>query len=164
MASLSSATAAGINLNASDFDRLAGLLAAMPEFRAVQSRMDFLDDVFAGLPRRNDLQALFNLDGTARGVAVRVISRLTQFGQDEPGRETLGVLINKLLSSYIGSGEDAIFLRELFTRYPLQTEPVAARPAHRQSDQPVLEQLLPEPAGLVYRPGIALPGLSALRR
>ena len=113
-------------LTPDDSERLVGLLSAMPEFRTVQGRVDFLDDVFAGSPRKNDLLSLINLDGNPRGVAVRVITRLTQFGQAEPGQETLGVLINKLLS-YIGSGTDANFLRDLFTRYPLKGTPVSTR-------------------------------------
>jgi len=48
------------------------------------------------------------------------------FGQDEPGRETLGVLINKLIANR-GGGDDADFLRELMARYPFTTRPVAAR-------------------------------------
>lgn len=117
----------GIALSGEDFEWLAGILAALPEFRTAQGRLDFLDDVFAGSPRRADVLALLNLDGVPRGVAVRVIARLTQFGQDEPGRETLGVLVNKLLI-YGGGSVDADFLRGLFARYPLRTEPAATQP------------------------------------
>lgn len=146
--SAATAPAAGISLTAADFDTLAGILAATPEFRTAQGRLDFLDDVFAGSPRRADVLALLNLDGAPRGVAVRVISRLTQFGQDEPGRETLGILINKLLGSYAGGGADADFLRDLFTRYPLKTEPVAGRPVDdwrgHESPEDVQEKIIGE--------------------
>ena len=121
-----SAAAAQWQLRQPDFDRLAGLLANMPEFRTVNGRVDFLDDVFAGSPRKNDLLSLINLDGNPRGVAVRVITRLVQFGQDKSGQETLGVLINKLLT-YLGSGPDADFLRGLFDTYPLTGTPVSVR-------------------------------------
>ena len=127
MTTNAAATSGSIQLTADDFDQLAGILAAVPEFRSTQGRLDFLDDVFAGSPRRRDILGLLNLGGAPRGVAVRVIARLTQFGQDEPGRETLGVLVNKLLT-YLGGGGDADFLRGLFARYPLHTEPAATQP------------------------------------
>ncbi|MCP4423016.1 MAG: trypsin-like peptidase domain-containing protein [Chloroflexi bacterium] len=123
---LAASPPARLQLSQTDFERLVGLLASMPEFRTAAGRVDFLDDVFAGSPRKDDVLTLINLDGNPRGVAVRVITRLTQFGQAEPGRETLGVLINKLLS-YIGGGADADFLRGLFDRYPLAGVPVSAR-------------------------------------
>ena len=122
-----SASPSGVHLTPADFDRLAGILAATSEFRSIQGRLDFLDDVFAGSPRKHDVLGLLNLDGAPRGVAVRVIARLTQFGQDEPGQETLGVLVNKLLAAYSGGGSDRDFLRDLFARYPLHTEPAATR-------------------------------------
>ncbi len=115
-----------LQLSQPDFDQLTTLLAGMPEFRTVGGRVDFLDDVFAGSARKTDVLSLINLDGNPRGVAVRVITRLMQFGQDEPGQETLGVLINKLLS-YLGSGPDAEFLRGLFSRYPLTGTPASVR-------------------------------------
>ncbi len=137
----------GINLNRTDFDRLVGILAAMPEFRSETTRIDFLDDVFAGSPRKTDVLSLLNLSGTPRGVAVRVITRLTQFGQDEPGQETLGVLINKLLS-YIGAGADADFLRALFDRYPLSGAPASTRGVDdwrgRERPQEVQEKVIGE--------------------
>ncbi|MCZ7672393.1 MAG: hypothetical protein M5U34_37340 [Chloroflexi bacterium] len=50
-------------LSQADFDQLAGLLAGTSEFRTVSGRVDFLDDVFAGSPRKNDVLGLINLDG-----------------------------------------------------------------------------------------------------
>jgi S1-C subfamily serine protease len=113
-----------LQLETADFDRLAGLLAAMAEFRTETGRVTLLDDVFAGSPRRNDVLSLLDLGGAPRTAAVRTISRLSLFGQDEPGQETLGVLINKVLA-YMGAGPDADFLKGLFTRYPLEGRPVA---------------------------------------
>lgn len=140
-------TGPGIQLDSDDFDRLVDILTAMPEFRSVQSRLDFLDDVFAGSPRKNDVLGLLNLDGQPRGVAVRVITRLTQFGQDEPGQETLGVLFNKLLS-YLGGGADADFLRDLFNRYPFHGEPIATRAIDdwrgRETPEDVEEKIIGE--------------------
>ena len=114
-------------LGRQDHDRLAGLLAALPEFRSESRRLDFLDDVFAGSPRKDDLLGLLDLGGAPRAAAVRLIERLTRFGQDEPGQETLGLLINRLLA-YSGGGPDADFLRGLFASYPLKSTPVATHP------------------------------------
>ena len=113
-------------LQPDDSDHLVRLLAALPDFRLDRTRLDFLDDVFAGSPRKQDILGLLDVSGTSRGAAVRLITRLTQFGQDEPGQETLGVLINKL-HTYIGGGTDADFLRDLFGRYPLKGTPTASR-------------------------------------
>jgi hypothetical protein len=140
-------TSEHLQLNQEDFDRLGSLLARIPEFRTVMGRVDFLDDVFAGSPRRDDVLGHINLDGSPRGVAGRVITRLTQFGQDEPGQETLGVLINKLLS-YLGSGPDANFLRDLFLRYPLKGAPASTRGIDdwrgRESPDDVQEKVIGE--------------------
>jgi len=105
----------GVQLNGEEFDRLVNILAETPEFRTETTRLDFFDDVFAGSPRKTDILSLINLSGTPRGVAVRVINRLIQFGQVEPGQEALDVMINKLLS-YMGGGENAEFLRGLVDR------------------------------------------------
>lgn len=112
-----------INLSSQDHDQLITILSQHPDWRQPADRIAFLDDVFAGAPRRQDILALIDLSGAPHMVALRTISRLTHFGQDVPGREALGVLINKLLSSG-GDSADAVFLRELFERYPFETSPV----------------------------------------
>jgi S1-C subfamily serine protease len=136
-----------ITLSQDDFDRLTGILRQMPEFRTADRQVDFLDDVFAGSPRKADILGWLPLGGAPQAVAVRLITRLTQFGQDEPGRETLGVLVNKLLA-YGGGGEDADFLRSLFDRYPLEGEPLATRPLDnwrgRESPEDVQEKIIGE--------------------
>jgi V8-like Glu-specific endopeptidase len=116
-----------IQLAQTDFDRLVDILSARQEWSTAQARLDFMSEVFAGSPRRADILSTLNLDGAPRGVAVRVIGKLAAFGQDESGRESLGVLVNKLLI-YLGGGDDADFLRGLFARYPFATGPAAARP------------------------------------
>jgi V8-like Glu-specific endopeptidase len=136
-----------IPLTKEDFTHLTGILRELPDFRTVNRRVDFLDDVFAGSPRKGDVLGLLDVDGAPQAVAVRLITRLTQFGQDEPGQETLGVLINKLLT-YLGGGEDADFLRSLFTRYPLKGSPAATRGLDdwrgRESPQDVQEKIIGE--------------------
>ena len=83
-------------------------------------------DVFAGSARKKDILPQIDLDGTPRSTAIRVIHRLATFGQDEPGRESLGVLINKLIT-YLGGGDDPDFLCDLLIRYPFTTQPVVVR-------------------------------------
>lgn len=115
-----------VSLTADDLERVVTILATMPDFRTAQQRVDLLTDVFAGTPRSDDIVTSLDLDGTPRAVAVRVVQRLQMFGQDEPGREALGVLINKMLS-YLGGGDGAETLRGVLVRYPLATPPTADR-------------------------------------
>ena len=137
-----------LQLSQPDFDQLVGILSQQPDFRAVQGRIDLLTEVLAGSLRKADLLGSLNFDGNARGVAVRVIERLVTFGQDEPGQEALGRLINKLLS-YIGGGSEAEFLRGLFQRYPLNVSVTAARGMAddwrgNETDDKVLEKIIGE--------------------
>jgi outer membrane protein assembly factor BamB len=112
---------AGIQLSRKDFDRLAGIMAQMPEFRSISTRSDFFLDVFIGTPIHRRVMGLLDLDGSPRLVAVRAITQLASFGQDKPGHETLALLLNRLLE-YMGGGPDADFLRGLFDRYRLGGE------------------------------------------
>jgi tetratricopeptide (TPR) repeat protein len=112
---------AGIQLSREDFDRLAGILAQMPEFRSISTRSDFFLDVFIGTPLYGRIMGLLDLDGSPRMVAVRAITQLARFGQDKSGHETLALLLNRLLD-YMGGGPDADFLGGLFDRYRLGGE------------------------------------------
>jgi V8-like Glu-specific endopeptidase len=136
-----------IQLSQDDFDRLSSVLSRHGEWQGVRSRIDFMVDVLAGSPRNVDLLGQLDLDGTPRGTAVRTVQRLMAFGQDQPGREALGVLINKLIASR-GGGDDANFLRELLTRYPFTTHPVAARGMAgwhgEETDEAVAEKIIGE--------------------
>jgi hypothetical protein len=75
-----------------------------------------MDEVFAGSGRRQDILPRVDLSGQPKAAAVSSIIFLKDFGQDEPGRETLGVLINKLIASF-GGGEQVEYLRKLMRRY-----------------------------------------------
>jgi len=136
-----------IQLSQNDFDRLVAILSQHGEWQSVRGRIDFMGDVFAGSPRKADLLTQLDLDGAPRGTAVRVIQRLATFGQDEPGREALGLLINKLIA-YLGGGEDADFLRDVLARYPFATQPVAARGLGgwrgNETEQGVAEKIIGE--------------------
>ncbi|MEM7798700.1 MAG: trypsin-like peptidase domain-containing protein [Chloroflexota bacterium] len=115
-----------ITLQREDFDRLIGILTTLPEWRREQTRWDFMDDVFMGTGYKDSLQGLLDLSGSGRVAGVRAITRLTQFGQGDPGEETLGVMINRM-QSYMGGGADADFLKGLFDKYPLKGDPAAMR-------------------------------------
>ena len=115
-----------IALSSEDFDRVADILGRHGDWQSVRTRIDLLRDVVAGSPRQADLLGQLDLDGSPHGTAVRVVWHFANFGQDEPGRESLGVLVNKLIA-HLGGGEDADFLRGLFARYPFTTKPAASR-------------------------------------
>lgn len=136
-----------IQLSQADFDRLVGILSQHGEWQTVRGRIDFMADVFAGSPRKADILPQLDLDGTPRGTSVRVIQRLSTFGQDQRGRESLGVLINKLIA-YLGGGVDADFLRAVLEKYPLDTPPVAARKVAgwrgQETEEGVAEKIIGE--------------------
>jgi V8-like Glu-specific endopeptidase len=115
-----------IELSQADYDLVCRILSQNNEWATAQGRADFVADVFAGSPRKADILSQLSLDGTPRATAGRVIQRLGSFGQDEPGRESLGLLINKLLA-YLGGGPDAESLRGVLASYPFKTQAVAAR-------------------------------------
>jgi len=136
-----------IQFSQSDFDQLIGILSQHGDWQNVRGRIDFMSDVFAGSPRKADILASLDLDGPPYGTAVRVIHRLSAFGQDKPGREILGVLINKLFVS-LGGGYDADFLRSLLIRYPFTTLPVATHQIEgwrgHETDQSIAEKIIGE--------------------
>ena len=129
-------------LASADRTRLIDLLVARPEFRTEERRDAFIEEMLAGSPRKGHIQGQISLGGPPRQFAGHLLTVLTQFGQDEPGQEVLGLLLNHLLT-YVGStGPDADFLRGLFARYPLKTKPISARdmPAWRGHESPTAVQ------------------------
>lgn len=137
-----------IALSQDDFDRLADILSQRPDWRLPADRVAFMDDVFAGSSRRRDILTRLDLSGRPRAAAVSVITFLQDFGQDDPGRETLGVLINKLIAS-LGGGEQVEYLRDLMYRYPFTTRPVATRDVGdawrgNENEQSVAEKIIGE--------------------
>ena len=129
-------------LDAADRARLIDLLVARPEFRTDDRRDTFIEEMLAGSPRKGHIQGQISLSGPPRQFAGHLLTVLTQFGQDEPGQEVLGLLLNHLLT-YVGStGPDADFLRGLFARYPLKTKPISARdmPDWRGHESPTAVQ------------------------
>lgn len=114
-------------LDAADRARLIDLLVARPEFRTDDRRDAFMEEMLAGSPRKGHIQGQIILSGPPRQFAGHLLTVLTQFGQDEPGQEVLGLLLNHLLP-YLGGSPDADFIHSLFDRYPLKTHPIATRP------------------------------------
>ncbi|MCB8988992.1 MAG: trypsin-like peptidase domain-containing protein [Ardenticatenaceae bacterium] len=113
-------------LDVADRARLLDLLVARPEFRTDDRRDAFIEEMLAGSPRKGHIQGQINLGGPPRQFAGHLLTVLTQFGQDEPGQEVLGLLLNHLLP-YLGGSADADFIHSLFDRYPLKTNPIATR-------------------------------------
>lgn len=129
-------------LDAADRARLIDLLVTRPEFRTADRRDAFIEEMLTGSPRKEHIRGQIIFDGTTRQFANQLVGVLTQFGQDEPGQEVLGLLLNHLLT-YVGStGPDADFLRGLFARYPLKTKPISARdmPVWRGHESPTAVQ------------------------
>ena len=136
-----------ISLSQEDFNRLTEILFLSGDWLTTRDRVDFILDVFAGSERQSSILGQLELDGKPRPAAVRVIHTLSQFGQDSPGRESLGVLINKLIA-HLGGGDNADFLRGLLEKYPFTTKPVAARSLGgwrgKESTDSVLEKIIGE--------------------
>jgi hypothetical protein len=141
-----------IQLSREDFHHLSTVLGRHGEWRTVRSRIDFMTEVLAASPGRDDILGQLDLDGTPRGTAVRTVERMASFGQDQRGREALGVLINKLIAS-LGGGDDASFLHELLGRYEFTARPVCVRaerestpslPPHEPKPQPLVPSLAPQ--------------------
>ena len=61
--------------------------------------------------RATDILSQLNLDGTPRGAAVEVISRLSQFGRVTEDKEALGVFLNYVLFFKGEEDEDTAFIR-----------------------------------------------------
>lgn len=136
-----------MHLEQPDFDRLVTLLSTWEGWQLPQDRAPFVREMFAGSPRRDSILGQIRLGSAPRADAVSFIMFLMDFGQDEPGRETLGVLINKLLSIF-GFGDPANFLRGLLTRYPFSTAPVSTQPIDawqgHEDPQSVQEKIIGE--------------------
>ncbi len=114
-----------ITLSRDDFRYLQRQLMGLDDWKTTRGRIDFVSDLLAGSPRKDDIMGQIDFDGAPRGAATRLIEKLITFGWDEPGQETLGLLINAL-RDYVGV-EDGAQLRAFFDRYPLNIEPTAKR-------------------------------------
>lgn len=121
-------------LSAEDRSHLINLLVERSELRTPDRRDAFLAEMLAGSPRQRDILGQIDLTGPSRQFANQLLTVITQFGQDEPGQEVLGLLLNHLLT-YIGGSPEAVYWRSLFARYPLKTNPVSTHDLPPWRDQ-----------------------------
>lgn len=115
-------TSSPLRLSQQEINRLVTILISLPNFNNLEYRVDFIDDVFADLPRKIDLLGSIHIDAPSRVFAAQMIYKLLQFGQIESGQEALGFLIHGIYS-YIGSGSDSNFLEGLLQNYPMLSDP-----------------------------------------
>ncbi len=118
----------GIGLTSDDFSKLKSILAAIPDFRTESSRWAMMDDIFAGNRYKDKILGLLELSGNSNAAATKLITRLDQYGGDDSGEKTLGLVINHIQQTYMGNQEDADFLKELFNRYPFTGKPIDIEP------------------------------------
>ena len=122
-----------IRLSEQDFRRLVDILSRNPNFHTPQDRLDFMRAAFFGSPREHDVLGNLDLSGTPNSAAIRVIIHLSEFGQDKPGRETLGVLVDRLLQT-MGGGKDEDSLNDLKRRYPFEAGNAEPMPPEVKGD------------------------------
>jgi len=108
-----------IKLSAEDFQKLIRIVQSLPGFANTNARYRLLQDILEGSPRGNDVLYSINLDGDPHGVAVEVIKRLINFGQLTSGHEALSVFLNHILLFKGDADPDAVYIRALFVKYPL---------------------------------------------
>jgi len=116
-----------VQLTQSDFQKLVCIAANTYDFRSVMGRLRLVSGALEGSPRATDILSQLNLDGTPRGAAVEVISRLSQFGRVTEDKEALGVFLNYVLFFKGEEDKDTAFIRSLFEIYHLDRPTVAAR-------------------------------------
>ena len=117
-----------IQLQSTDFRQLRNILANLTEFKTVDNRLDFLEEMLQQSPRKADILGRYRIDGAARGAASRLINLLCDFGQDIPNHEVLNYLINSLLD-YLGDGPSADFLNQLQNTITLTNDPTTSNPS-----------------------------------
>ncbi|KAA3641008.1 MAG: serine protease [Bacteroidetes bacterium] len=116
----------GIQLKREHLNKLVSILEQIPRFRTVEKRVGFIDEIFYGEVRGDQIKANIALEGSPHDAAITLIMFLTRFGQNRAGQESLGLLI-KTMQTYTGEGEHADFLRFMFDFYPLHVTPTAVK-------------------------------------
>ncbi|GAB4206581.1 MAG: hypothetical protein Fur006_63750 [Coleofasciculaceae cyanobacterium] len=106
-----------VQLSQPDFNRLTQIVQKLPGFANVRDRRDLVVGAFGGDPKADVILGLLDLDGMPMGVSVRLVSRLSEFGQVAYGKEALSVFLN-YIQPFAGD-EDSDFILELFQKYPL---------------------------------------------
>ncbi|MFC9961926.1 trypsin-like peptidase domain-containing protein [Streptomyces nigra] len=137
-----------IQLSVEDRNRLVRITESHPELKTALGRINFVDEMTSGSPRRSDVANTIDYDANPRSFSISLIRKFEDFGQDIPGRELLGVLINQLITMR-GAGSDANFLRSLFPKYQLTTQmtsdvPIIGRWRGVENHETVLEKVIGE--------------------
>lgn len=108
-----------VQLDQPDFNRLTRIVQKLPGFDNVRDRRDWVVGAFRGDPNADIILGVLDLDGLPMGISVRLVSRLSEFGQVAYGKEALGVFLN-YIQPFSGD-EDSDFILNLFQKYPLDT-------------------------------------------
>jgi V8-like Glu-specific endopeptidase len=133
-----------MQLGTGDFQRLVDLLKEHPDFKSTRDRVRLLQRVFEGSARGNALISILDLEGDPRGVATEVLAKAARFGQLDYGRPALGVFLSSIQDDLDDNA--ASFITELFQKYPLDAQPVRARPvvSWKDSDDDPIEKIIGE--------------------
>lgn len=116
-----------IQLTRDDRRRLTSIIENLRDFLTVRTRSVLIRDTLEDVPHSGRLLARLDLDGSPNIVASEVISSLVEFGQPVPGKEALGIFLNRLLER-LGESDESAFIQGLFERYPLDRPIVTNRP------------------------------------
>lgn len=113
-----------MSLTSRDFDDLITILTTLQDWQSEQSRRDLLEDALKDSPRKRDVMGGLDLSGAPRGTALRILSRLSDFGQDIPGRPILCLLLSTL-HRYTGASDQIALSRISATlACPIPVSPV----------------------------------------
>ena len=108
-----------VQLDKSDFNRLARIVQNLSDFANVRDRRRLVVGALEGVPKTDVILGRLDLDGAPMGVSVEVVRSLSQFGRVAYGKEALGVFLNYIQPST--GDEDSDFILGLFQKYPLDT-------------------------------------------
>jgi hypothetical protein len=115
-----------MKLEADDFRTLIDILKKHPDFNSPQERVLLLKRAFKGSDRGNALLSIINSEGNPRAAATEVLAKVAEFGQLDYARPALGVFLASIQDD-VGDDE-AGFIKGLFEKYPLDAQPLRARP------------------------------------
>ncbi len=115
-----------VTLSRDDLQRLVQVVKDMPAFGVERDRRPFLVTALGESPRANTAATMIDLGGAPDVAAMRVITALSNFGQLEYGKQTLGVFLNAVVPYVdLDIGNE---ITAMFRRYPLDTPVTTRRP------------------------------------
>ena len=117
-----------IDLTHDDLQRLVQIVKELPFFGMERDRRPFLVTALGESPRAKTAVGIIDLGGPPDVAAMKVIIGLSQFGQLEYGKQSLGVFLNAALSYVdLNVGDE---ITAMFQRYPLDTPVTGPRPVN----------------------------------